>query len=158
MNALALVIAVALGLAPVAPADSNVEARWGLSIWGLSYHTNRSVNYNQTNLGLGLRYYFNRKVFVEGDALRNSNWGLVLPVSGGVELGLGSLGPWRVSLIAAFTVAYYQNLRIKADYFRAGPVPGVAFAYGRVKTNVIIILSPTAQPIDVIVASLTVAF
>ena len=56
--------------------------RWGISIWGLSYHVDRSVDYNEDNWGLGVRYYLKPdRCFVEVDALRNSNRGLVVPAS-----------------------------------------------------------------------------
>ena len=43
------------------------DERWGVSIWGLSYHVDRSVDYNEDNWGLGLRYYFKPdKYFVAG--------------------------------------------------------------------------------------------
>ena len=158
MKALALISLLA-AVAPGAPADtSGNAARWGLSIWGLTYHTNHTVAYNDANVGLGLRYYFNHIFFVEGDALRNSNRGIVIPASAGAELGVGSLGSCHVSLVAAMTVAYYQNLRTGQDYVLAGPVPGVTFGCGRVKPSVIVILSPHRQPVAAITASLTILF
>ena len=99
---------------------------WGLSIWGVSYHVDRSIDYDEANLGVGLRYYFTRHLFVEGDVLRNSNRGVVLPVSVGAEIGVGSIGRCGVAAVAAATVAYYQNPRIESDYVKVGPVPGMA--------------------------------
>src|SRR5262245_14509703 len=91
-----LAVAFVLGLAPMVFAnagdDGADDRQWGISVWGLSYHINRSIDYNEANLGAGVRYYFNRHAFVEGDALLNSNRGIVLPVSAGLELWSGSLG------------------------------------------------------------------
>ena len=86
MRAFALTIACVLGCSSAARADDDRDARWGIAIWGLSYHVSRTIDYNEANVGLGLRYYFNRRLFVEGDALRNSNRGIVLPASAGAEL------------------------------------------------------------------------
>src|SRR5678815_4457268 len=96
---LALVVACPAGLA----ADAG-ESRWGLMIWGLSYHVDQAVDYSEGNYGLGLRYYPKpRRVFLEVDALRNSNRGLALPASIGAELGLGTLpGGCRVAAVGAF--------------------------------------------------------
>ena len=78
-----------LALPAAARAD---DQRWGLSLWGLSYHVDRSVDYNEDNWGLGLRYYFKPdRFFVEVDALRNSNRGLVLPLSAGAEFRIAPL-------------------------------------------------------------------
>jgi hypothetical protein len=132
------------------------DQRWGISIWGLSYHVDQEIDFDQANVGLGLRYYFSRLVFVEADALRNSNGGLAVPVSAGLELTVASLGQaCNLYAVAAGAVVYYQNRRTERDYFRAGPVPGVTLGCGRVKTNVIIVLKPSRQPVSVIVASLT---
>ena len=159
----AAAIAVALvfvALASPALADDfHDEARWGISIWGLSYHVNRSIEYDEVNLGLGLRYYFTRHLFMEADALRDSNRGLVLPVSAGLEERVVSIGDHcRLSAVAALTVAYYQNPRTRSDYFKVGPVPGAVFGCGRVQTNVVAILSPSAELLAAITASLTVRF
>jgi hypothetical protein len=151
---LSFLAAVASGTA----ADADGLPRWGLSIWGLTYHTNRGIRYNDANVGLGLRYYFNHMFFVEGDALRNSNRGIVVPVSAGAEIRVASIQACRVDAIAAMTVAYYQNLRTRNDYVLAGPVPGVALTCGRVKTNVIVILSPHGQFVAAVTASLTILF
>ena len=50
------------------------------------------IDFDEANVGLGLRYYFNHLVFVEVDALRNSNGGLAVPVSAGLDLKVASLG------------------------------------------------------------------
>src|SRR5580765_174317 len=126
LRRLSLVLTFIAALASPAQAEDG-EMRWGVTIWGLSYHTNKSIDYDEGNWGLGLRYYFHRHVFVEGDVLRNSNRGLVLPASAGVEFGMGTLGACKVSAMGALTVAYYQNPRTESNYFKVGPVPGVSF-------------------------------
>jgi hypothetical protein len=136
--------------APAAPAS------WGITIWGLSYHLDQSIDYAAANYGAGVRYYLARHVFVEGDVLRNSNRGVVLPVSVGVEVPAGSIGACHVAAIGAVTLAWYQNLRTASDYFRAGPVPGASFTCGRFQPNVVVILSPSHQPVAAIAASLTI--
>jgi hypothetical protein len=159
VRTLTLAIGFVVALSSVAFADGERDPRFGLSVWGLSYHFDRAIDYDEANVGLGLRYYFNRYVFVEGDALRNSNRGLVLPVSAGLELRVGSLwGACTVSAMGAATIAYYQNLRTGTDYFKVGPVPGVVFGCGRLRTNIVAILSRSRQqPLAAIAASLTIA-
>ena len=152
--ALAIVVA---GFSSPALADEPSDKRWGVSIWGLSYHIDHEIDFNGANVGLGLRYYFNHRVFVEVDALRNSNRGLAVPVSAGLDFKVASLGQaCSLYAVAAGTVVYYQNARTERDYFRAGPVPGVTLGCGRVKTNVIVVLRPSHQPVAVIAASLTI--
>jgi hypothetical protein len=152
----ALAIAVA-GFASPALADEPPDKRWGVSIWGLSYHIDHEIDFDEANVGLGLRYYFNHLTFVEADALRNSNRGLAAAVSAGLEIKVASLGQaCNLYAVAAGTFVYYQNPRTEREYFRAGPVPGVTVGCGRVKMNAIIVLKPSHQPVSVIAASLTI--
>jgi hypothetical protein len=152
--ALAIVVT---GFSSPALADEPPDKRWGISIWGLSYHIDHQIDFADANLGLGLRYYFNHRVFVEVDALRNSNRGLAVPVSAGLDFKVASLGrACGLYAVAAGAVVYYQNARTEREYFKAGPVPGVTLGCGRVKTNAIIVLTPSHQPVAVIAASLTI--
>ena len=146
-----------MGFSSPALAGEPPDKRWGLSIWGLSYHIDDEIDFDEANVGLGLRYYFTRPVFVEVDALRNSNGGLAVAASAGLELKVASLGRHcNLYGVAAGTVVYYQNSRTEREYFRAGPVPGVTVGCGRVKTNVIFVLKPSYQPVSVIAVSLTI--
>ena len=154
---LAVLAIFVTGFSSPALAAEDPDQRWGISIWGLSYHVDDAIDFNDANVGLGLRYYFNRLVFTEIDALRNSNGGLAVPLSVGLDLKVASLGrACNLYAVAAGTVIYYQNRRLEREYFRAGPVPGVTLGCGRVKTNAIIVLRPSRQPVSVIVASLTI--
>ena len=153
---LALAILVT-GFSSPALAAEDPDKRWGISFWGLSYHIDHEIDFDEANVGLGLRYYFTHLVFLEVDALRNSNRGLAVPVSAGLDLKVASLGrACGLYAVAAGTVVYYQNSRTEREYFRAGPVPGVTLGCGRVKTNAIIVLRPSHQPVSVIAASLTI--
>ena len=105
LSSVTTAIAFAAAFSLPAHAAEDSDERWGIAIWGLSYHINRTVDYDEANVGLGFRYYFNRLVFVEADALRNSNHGLALPVSAGLELKLASLGePCNLYAVAGGTV------------------------------------------------------
>lgn len=152
--------ACAVALAPsAAAADADDAGRLGVAIWGLSYHINNSIDYEANNWGAGVRYYVSRQLFVEGDALRNSNRGIVLPVSFGGELPVASIGDaCRVSAMGALTVAFYQNRRTNSDYVKWGPVPGVSVRCGRFQPNVIAVLSPSDHLVAAVVASVTIRF
>ena len=70
LTSISVAIACAVTVAPcAAAADDNSDGRWGVTIWGLSYHINKSIDYEANNFGAGLRYYVSRHLFVEGDAL-----------------------------------------------------------------------------------------
>lgn len=122
------------GFSSPALAAEDPDQRWGISIWGLSYHIDQEIDYDEANVGLGLRYYFSHLVFVEVDALRNSNRGLAVPVSAGLDLRVASFGQaCNLYAVVAGTVVYYRNRRTEREYFRAGSVPGVTLGCGRVK-------------------------
>jgi hypothetical protein len=157
MRARVLVLAAACVIALAPPARAADDPAWGVTIWGVSYHFDTGIDYDEHNWGAGIRYYLNHHVFVEGDVLRNSNRGLVLPVSAGVELGMGTIfHACSVSAVGALTLAYYQNLRTESNYFRFGPVPGVSVRCGRVQPNVIAVLTPSPRIVAAIVASVTI--
>jgi len=152
--ALAILIA---GFSSPAHAGEDPGKRWGISIWGLSYHIDREIDFDEANVGLGLRYYFTHRVFVEVDALRNSNHGLAVPVSAGLDFKVASLGQaCSLYAVAAGTAVYYRNARTGREDLKAGPVPGVTLGCGRVKVNTIVVLRPSHQPVAVIAASLTI--
>ena len=156
-EALVALAIVVTGFSSPALANEDPDRRWGISIWGLSYHVDHEIDFDEANLGLGLRYYFNHRVFVEVDALRNSNRGLAVPMSAGLDFKFASIGKsCNLYAVAAGTVVYYQNARTEREYFKAGPVPGVTLGCGRVKTNAIVVLRPSHQPVAVIAASLTI--
>jgi hypothetical protein len=151
-----LVVAVVAAL----PATASAQGQWGVSIWGLSYHVDRSVDYNEDNWGLGLRYYFKPdKYFVEFDALRNSNRGLVLPLSAGAEFRVAPLpAGCRLFAVAALTLAYYQYPNRDTTDLKFGPVPGVAVGCGHVKGNVMAVLRKSSEPLAAVTASVTIVF
>jgi hypothetical protein len=154
------VLGAVLLLAVPAAARAD-EQRWGVSIWGLSYHVNRSADYNEDNWGLGVRYYFKpHRLFFEADALRNSNRGLVAPASLGLEFKIAPLpAGCRVSGVAALTAAYYQYPNFGTTDFKIGPVPGVTVGCGRVKANLIAVLrSSASSPLAALTASVTIMF
>ena len=152
---------IALTMLGMLPASASAEnGRWGITIWGLSYHVNRSVDYNEDNWGLGLRYYFKPdKYFVEVDALRNSNRGLVLPLSAGDEFRIAPLpGGCRLFAVAALTLAYYQYPNRNTTDIKFGPVPGVSIGCGHVKGNVMAVLRRSSEPLATLTASVTIVF
>ena len=136
------------------------DERWGVSIWGLSYHVNRSVDYNEDNWGLGIRHYFKpNRLFLEADALRNSNRGLALPVSLAAEFRMLPLpAGCKLSGVVALTAAYYQYPEENRTEFKVGPVPGVSIGCGRVKANVMAVLRKSSEPLAAATASLTIMF
>ena len=169
-----LAVALILALPAAARAQSAVRddsgSQFGITIWGLSYHVNRGADYNEDNWGLGLRYYNrpewrwlgsnrNNRVFLEADALRNSNRGLVVPVSAAVEYQIAPLpGPCSLLAVGALALAYYQYPAQNRTEIKFGPVPGIDVGCGHLHTNVIVVLRKSSEPIAAITASLTIGF
>jgi hypothetical protein len=164
-----LLAAVALLLAWPSTTRADDQS-WGITIWGLSYHTDRDADYNELNWGLGLRYYHrpewkwlgtsgDNRVFLEGDALRDSNRGLMIPISAGVEYRIAPLpAGCKLFAVGAFTVAYYRYATRDSAVIKFGPVPGVVIGCGRLKTNVEVILRPSSSPLAALTASWTIVF
>jgi hypothetical protein len=151
---------VAVAVVAALPVTARAQGQWGVSVWGLSYHVDRSVDYNEDNWGLGLRYYFKRnKYFVEGDALRNSNRGLVLPLSAGAEFRVAPLpATCKLFAVAALTLAYYQYPNRDTTDIKFGPVPGVSIGCGHVKANGVAVLRKSSEPLAALAASVTILF
>ena len=154
-----LVLLLALLLARPSPARAQ-DHRWGISVWGLSYHVDRSVDYDEVNWGLGVRHYFKPdKFFAEIDALRDSNRGLVVPLSAGAEFKVAPLpAGGKLSAVAALTLAYYQYPNRGTADIKFGPVPGVTIGCGRIKANVMAVLRKSSEPLAALTASLTIMF
>ena len=133
---------------------------WGINLWGLSYHVDRSVDYDEHNWGFGVRYYFKPdRFFVEVDALRDSNRGLVLPVSAGAEFKIAPLpAGCKLSAVAALTAAYYQFGNTNTSVVKYGPVPGVAIGCGHARVNIMAVLRKSSEPLAALTASLTIVF
>ncbi len=153
-----MVTLILLGVLP-APAHAE-DPHWGIALWGLSYHVDRSIDYNEDNWGLGLRYYLKPdRFFVEFDALRNSNRGLVLPLSAGAEFRMAPLpAGCNLFAVAALTLAYYQYPNRNTTDIKFGPVPGVAIGCGHLKGNVMAVLRKSSEPLAALTASLTIVF
>lgn len=162
-----LLLSLALLVVGASPAYAQ-DQHWGISIWGLSYHVDRSVDYNELNWGLGLRgekaetwlgASGDHHLFFEVDALRNSNRGLAVPISAGAEFRIAPL-PAGCTLLAsaALTVAYYQYPNRDTSDIKVGPVPGVSMSCGRLRTNVEVVLRKSSEPLAALTASLTIMF
>jgi hypothetical protein len=151
---------LAVAILAALPAPARAQGQWGVSIWGLSYHVDRSVDYDEHNWGLGLRYYFKPdKYFVEADALRDSNRGLVVPLSAGAEFRMAPLpAGCRLFGVAALTAAYYQYGSTDTSVIKFGPVPGVAIGCGHVKANIMAVLRKSSEPLAALTASVTIVF
>lgn len=163
-------LVLTLALTVMLPSAADAEGQWGISIWGVSYHVDRSVDYNEGNWGLGLRYYTrpdwkwlgrddDNRIFLEVDALRNSNRGLVLPLSAGAEYRIWSLpGGCKLFAVAALTLAYYQYPAKTTTELKFGPVPGLAIGCGHLKSNVMAVLRKSSEPLAAVTASMTIVF
>ena len=143
---------------------------WGVTIWGVSYHIDKSHEYNGQNWGAGVRRYGRpdwrwlgssdeTRLFFEVDALKNSWSGLVLPVSAGVDYKIVSLSEsCSISVLASLTVAYYQNAHGKGNSnWRYGPVPAITMGCGHLRSNVVMVLSPHSG-LAAIAGSWTIVF
>ena len=173
MRAVPFAIAMLLAMSAAASADDGKDrlcGTWAVNAWGLSYHIKEDADYNDANLGIGIRCYARpawplfgtrreNRLLLQLDALRNSHKGLILPASAGAEFRFASFRQ-RCGLFAmgALTFAYYDNPDRKKDYIKWGPVPGVAVGCGRLRANVIFVPSHSNQIIAVITASMTFIF
>jgi hypothetical protein len=156
--------------APAKPHNTIGPCRQlGLNVWGVSYHVNRATDYDEQNWGAGLTCYGRpdfrwlgrdekNRVFFEGDALVNSWRGLVFPLSLGVDYTVKNFAACRLSFIGALTVAYYQLPDRGISEVRWGPLPGFALGCGHIRTNMILVPSPSKQPLAAIVGSMSVLF
>src|SRR5215813_6221291 len=125
---------------------------YGLNLWGLSFHPDRSKDYNEHNWGAGLSCYTrpdvpwllghnhdNRLVF-EADAMLNSWRGVMVPVSIGTNYRLKTFsGGCKLYVVAALTVAYYNNAIRNASEVDWGPIPGVSFGCGNIRTSMMFV-------------------
>jgi hypothetical protein len=153
-----LLIVILVAARP-ALAFADDDLRWGITFWGLSYHVDKTIDYSEGNWGLGVRYYVKtRRLFLEGDALRNSNRGLALPVSAGAEFGIASPFGCRLSAVGTFTVAYYRDELKDTAELKFGPIPGLSIGCGHLTTNMMTVLRASRQPLAAIVWSMTVLF
>jgi len=149
--------------------QGHADPRWALAIWGLSYHPDKAIDYDAVNWGLGLRYYArprwrwlgesrDNRLFLEGDALRNSNGGLAVPLSAGAEYRIAASGGCKFFVVGALTLAYYENPQKDTTELKFGPVPGAAIGCGPVKFNVSVVLSASRRVLAAVVGSLTIPF
>jgi hypothetical protein len=170
-----LVLVLSVGLPLTAFAEDPKQqsqgnaSQWGITIWGLSYHPNNSGDYDAVNWGLGVRYYArpqwrwlgknqDNRVFLEGDALRNSNGGIVVPLSAGAEYRIASVSDaCKLFAVVALTLAYYQNPAKDTSELKFGPVPGMAIGCGHIKVNVSAVFTSKA-PVAAVVGSMTILF
>jgi hypothetical protein len=140
-----------------------------VNVWGVSYHVNRATDYKEKNWGTGLTCYGRpdfkwlghddrNRVFFEGDLLINSWRGLVLPLSLGLDYTVKAFPACRLSFFGALTVAYYQLPDRGVSEVRWGPVPGFALGCGHIRSNLILVPSPSKQPLSALVASISVLF
>ena len=118
---LAFVVALMPAIAFSDPARDQLCGTFGVNAWGLSFHVDHAMQYNEANWGLGLRCYArpewsllgqnaDNKIFLQADAMLNSHRGLVLPIGGGVEYKLGSLrSRCKLFFLGAVAIAYYQT-------------------------------------------------
>jgi hypothetical protein len=171
------ITALALGLFVGAPMIAGAEQSftdtlpsWGVTVWGASYHFEKDIDYEKLNWGAGLRRYVRphwkwlgenpqTRILFEGDALRNSNGGLMVAASVGPEVHVASLwGPCRLFGTATVTAAYYENPRTNKDQWKAGPVPGLTVGCGAMKINGFLVVRPSSQPVAALASSITIVF
>lgn len=157
MRVRAIAFAALFGLLTTAASAQEDERRWGLTLWGLSFHPESTIDYDEQNWGAGIRRYFGAHLFIEGDALRNSNRGIVLAASLGVELGLATIRGCHVEAVGTLTAAYYQNPRTHVDDFKIGPVPGMALRCGRIEPTALAVFG-RSRGLVAVVAALTIHF
>lgn len=150
--------------------DQNGPCReWGLTLWGLSYHTPPDNNYNNLNWGFGMRCYtpirwkwfgnadHHNRVFIQSDLIRDSHYGVLVPLSIGTESTLMTFSENTSLLIhAAFTVAYYGFEPPIKSQVRVGPVPEFALKLHNIQANVTLVPRPQKNPLAAVTGSVTI--
>jgi len=145
--------------------------QFSVNLWGLSFHPDRSKDYNERNWGAGLSCYTrpdipwllgrdqdNRLVF-EGDAMLNSWRGVMVPVSIGANYHVKTFsGGCKLYVVAALTVAYYNNPIRNVTEVDWGPIPGVSLGCGNIRTNMMLVPSASKVPLAVAIASMSIVF
>lgn len=126
------VATLALSLLPLsALAETGEGNRWGLNVFGLSYHTDRSqaqgMELNELNFGLGVRREFG-KAFTEASLYKNSFGHTARYVGAGYQFHLKN---WRLGgmIVAGQGKGYNENRPFVA------PVPLLSYDFGRVLLN-----------------------
>ena len=149
----------------------GVCRQMSLNLWGLSYHPDRSKGYNEQNWGAGFSCYTrpdipwllgkgsdNRLVF-EGDAMLNSWRGLMVPLSVAANWKVKTFASGcKLYVVTAMTVAYYNDPQKNVSEVDWGPIPGVSFGCGAVRTNMMLVPSASKVPLAVAVASMSIVF
>ena len=142
-----------------------------LNLWGLSYHPDRTKGYNEQNWGAGFSCYSHpdipwllgkgsdNRLVIEGDAMLNSWRGLMVPLSVAANWKMKTFASGcKLYFVTAMTVAYYNDPVKNVSEVDWGPIPGVAFGCGTVRTNMMLVPSASKVPLSVAVASLSFVF
>lgn len=121
-------------------ASGRSDAGFGLNIFGLSLHTNRSEGHNEINPGVGLRYVLREpappwSMFVEASVYYDSNreWAKYI--------ALGTSYRFAKSWMVGAAVAYGQSRSYNDGKPFVAVIPGVAFEYRRVVYNAVLLPS-----------------
>lgn len=150
--------------------DEAFCQQWGINFWGLSYHTDKNVDYNSTNWGIGLSCYKrpnwrwlgkskDNRVFIQTDSMINSYNGLLVTSLAGVEYKIAKTSDGcKLFTDIALTLAYYQNPIKERSEIKFGPVPGLALGCGNFKSNVAFVPSVDKNHLAAVVASFSVLF
>jgi hypothetical protein len=154
------------------PAIADEPCReWGITLWGISYHTPPDDNYNNLNWGLGMRCYtpirwkwfgnadHHNRVFIDSDLIRDSHDGVLAPLSIVTEYTLMTFSQ-NTSLLfdAALTAAYYGFEPPTKSQVRFGPVPEFALKHRNIQTTVTLVPRAQRNPLAVVTGSVTILF
>ena len=150
---------------------SGACRQYGLNLWGLSFHPDRSKEYNEHNWGAGFSCYTrpdipwllgrgqDNRLVLEADAMLNSWRGIMVPVSIGTNYRVKTFsGGCKLYVVAALTVAYYDNPIRNTSEVDWGPIPGVSLGCGNVRTNMMLVPSASKVPLAVAIASMSIVF
>jgi hypothetical protein len=146
-------------------------SEWGTTLWGLSYHTPPKEDYNNLNVGFGMRCYtsirwkwfgnadHHNRIFIQSDVIRDSHYGTLVPLSIGTEYTLMTFSK-KTSLLmdAAFTAAYYGFKAPVKSQVRVGPVPAFAVRHRNIQTNVTLVPRAQKNPLAAVTGSVTILF
>jgi hypothetical protein len=117
-----------------------------LYLYGASYHTNRNLNFNEVNPGVGIGHYWEKKnwldLTIQATVYRNSYSEWTAIATGGPRFILGERD--KLNFFASVNVGYMWTV----GYFNISAMPCAGVSYDRFSANFVFIPSISTSDIE----------